>query len=1399
MATRNSVQLHVALEENGVISSISNIQKAVNSVAGKQYTIEIKLKGATPATINKRADALKNLADQIQVITGQSSQAMTNVQALGEVTKQLGTNANNAKKGLTVLGSSLDKAKKKSQQLTEAEKERNRAVAEGNRILSRAQSIITGFAVAAYVAGIRSALVELRNVDTELVTIQKVTGQTRQEVQALADESYTTAAKYGAIASDYLSSVASFARAGYQENAKALGELSLMTQKVGDVDAKTADQFLLSVDAAYQYKGSIQELTKVLDGANEIGNKFATDVNKITAGLGIVSNVAKQANVDIDEVTAALGTITAVTQRSGSEAARALRAIYLNIAADISTEFDEDTGDHWTAEEVEAMATSLQKFGIYTRYVKDGMEQLRNPMEVIGEIAEKVKSGMISEVELNDLLQGLGGKLRSNQLLALINNWDMYTSMLDTYRTAAGSAEEELGIYLDSWEAKAAKLQATWTELVNKSLNSDTIKRILDAGTAILEVADNLGIFTTALGGLLILLNSNKIATGISNFGTMLGGIFGGTGAVGAGVAATGWIGAAIVAVSLLAAGITYFNKTQDEARQKAIELSNGLETERLNAEKLYTEYKEFIKRGGEANTVQSEIEGASKRIAQAYGVEESTLDNLVKVYGDYSTALDVLIKQRAQLQLLESGNGLDASFENLARSGIGSEIAYGFTDYARSENGVATYTNRAGSMSTTVDARQMLEWYYGLRQEQDRLFASGEALGQQYLDNQEKLNKYKAEVEDYSGQLENQIHLQFSATHGAITSQEELEEYIAFMHERIDASDEVESALEDIIRSEYDFADALQTVGGNQDDANRTIASAKEILSEYAETLSAIESEYTTLTTAVEEYNKNGAFTAATFKSLVDNNLLQYLDEVDGKLVINEQALLNDADAARAKAEEDIRAAWAADLLAFAEGRVSQMSAGGQTAVANFASSIKSAGDEAAQGASGFLTAAAAIETTRNVLEGDKLSNFNAGVDAINAHYEGLINQLSKVKFVASTSGRGGGGGGSSRSSAATEKANTYIEVLKAMLDDADFQVEQWTRDGGKEDAIIAMYERMMREIESVREKYLAEGYDETSDEIQELTKLWWKYADAIEDIHEDIAKQVQNTWDELDNAIDAEIDALKEARDLEEDQLDLEEKRLAVLEAEQALLDARNDRSVRKYNADGSWEWVADERNLQSAQEAYDKARETYDKALQDKEYADLEAEWEAIKKAIEEPGRDIAEILNDIATIGTPAMKEQVDNITSLLGKLGYDIAVVGAAKSGGVTSADSAQINKLLTGDYSGATFDNGGVAGIKGIMLKNTQDAETVLPPSLTKAIISPQRNAQFSTFTDALTKMFGMAEYRASGAGSITRNYGNTDSHDTTYTVNGVQIGWAQAQRPFYEVMRDIVVYTNPN
>lgn len=361
---------------------------------------------------------------------------------------------------------------------------------------------------------IKEALSEMKELDTALSHYRQVTGADQSIASEIGNKAYSVGSKYGTSAADYAESVATYARAGYKETASDLAELSLKTVIVGQTTQEIADQFLLTMDAAYGYNGSVKELTKTLDFASEIDSSYATTIEKIAAGLGLVAPLANQVHVSEKELTAAIGTITAVTQRSGAESARALRSLFLNILKDTTTEIED--GVTATEESISDIQVLLNKYAKSAVDAAQATGAVVNPMEAIGALAQSMKDGLLTESQLMEMLSSIGGKLRVSQLVALVSHWDMYTEMLQKYEGSVGSADKKVEAYLDSWDAKVKILKNTWTEFVASSLKTEWIKGII---TGVTNLLAGLGNLSNALKSIAAIVASIKLAQKAAELG----------------------------------------------------------------------------------------------------------------------------------------------------------------------------------------------------------------------------------------------------------------------------------------------------------------------------------------------------------------------------------------------------------------------------------------------------------------------------------------------------------------------------------------------------------------------------------------------------------------------------------------------------------------------------------------------------------------------------------------------------------------------------------------------------------------------------------------------------------------------------------------------------------------
>ena len=621
-----------------------------------------------------------------------------------------------------------------------AQAERRRQQEADQQLRQEQERIQQGFQIMgsylyrALVQNVQKAARELKAMNAEMVSIQKVTGATGAEMERLKNSAFEVAGDLGATPSDYLASVTKWAQAGYGALSDQLGELSAKTQVVGDVNEETANKFLLAVDAAYKYKGNIAELTKVLDGANEISNNYATSVDKLANGMGIVSSLAEQAGMKVEETMSAIGTITAKTQESGSSAARALRALILNIQGSTEIEIDAETGERWTEDEIQRTAAALGKLNVATREYRDGVLALRNPMEVVGEMAEKYRKGLITEAQLQEVVASLGGKVRSNQLMALIQGFDTYQKMIETYRDSVGSADKELEIYLNGWEAKSNRMVNQWTQFVESFKASELSMGLLDVGNALLEIANTpvgnavaqIAAVTAAIAALNAVMKTEKGMAVLSALGAVPKGLgkigaevkksmvgFTGIEAVLRGTAkGASEFGAALYAalgpVGLVIAGLTAANAVYNLFCRGAAKA----------AEALAEAGSEYEQSAAQLQNLQDELKATQDRMDELNGkdsltvVEQEELDRLSRE----NTGLERQVKIQEQLNKVKR-EALDLAAQEALKAGY-SGADMGFFE----QMFLSTSTEPAQVIKNYLNAMDFQEGAEWLGRELDRL-----------------------------------------------------------------------------------------------------------------------------------------------------------------------------------------------------------------------------------------------------------------------------------------------------------------------------------------------------------------------------------------------------------------------------------------------------------------------------------------------------------------------------------------------------------------------------------------------------------------------------------------------------------------------------------------------------
>lgn len=1133
----------------------------------------------------------------------------------------------------------------------------------------------------------QDALETMKAVDDELVTVRKVTGFTVDEMKRVEEQAYKTASAYGVSADAYLESVSAFARAGYKEQSAALAELSTKTQIVGDTTAETANQFLLSVDAAYQYKGSVEELTKVLDGANELDNKYATSIEKIAEGMGIVAPVAKQVNVGVDELAAAIGTITAVTQRSGSEAARALRALFLNIVGDTKTEIDE--GVTWTTGEIAGLQDVIKLYAKDAYDAAQATGEVLNPMEAIAGLARSMEDGVLTAAKLTEMVSDIGGKLRTSQLLAIIQNWDMYTSMVEDFNGAVGSADKEVANAMDSWTRKTNRLSNAFTEFISHIVDSNGIKAGIDLLTGFVRVLDSGVGEVAALSA--AFLAFGKVASGIVMSRTVqeIQNLNAGMAivpqtALGAAHAVEG-LGnkfksftsvllqnPAVVATAV--AAIVYGLKELDDALTTTTD---------EYADRVRDQIKNYEDATNELESLSQKVKENNALIAEAnqLGKDDGYITRLSEENGRLQEQIQ-LEKEKRAIALAEAG-----------QAAVG--LASGRFNMFDSNETLAFLSKLGPVAPPTLDLAQYFKLLQGWAESSLPLAEAA-----------------RKELSDLTDDI-------LEARDGLIKIRDAYGELTPQQQDALDLFDELIGAYVESIDTGAELADQNEDVADSFSKEATAVETAAEAFERYSTEIDNVQSALKVLSEAQEEYNANGALSVDTVQALLalDAEYLDALIDENGQINLNSDAistLIEGKNVLLERLAAEAVATYAAEeadrLLAEQEGKTGSaaVTAAGQLETAS--EKALGLGENAVKGAAGVMALTTALERLgkekglKKDYVGELISNVTSYAENIRTVLGGTYTNFSGWSPSTSSQSRASSGGSGTSGGAAKDE---YLEDLKDAVALEKQRLSFLEGSGAAREEQVEQIQKVQEALHKQADYLRSIGASEK--DVLALSTEWWSYQSKIEKLAEDTAKaaaeaaktlreeaaaELERIGELLDkqaeaitSPLQAELDALKEAHEIREDDTEEAEKLLAVEKARIALENAQNERTVRVYNAaTGQWEWQANAATVKSARETLAGAEKDLADFYENQRYAKAVAELENRIKGTNDAFKSLEDTLKDLASGVKTGSVSEADAYTALRGSinelgLGGSLLDVMKANSAAWHGADAERQKEL----------------------------------------------------------------------------------------------------------------------
>lgn len=155
----------------------------------------------------------------------------------------------------------------------------------------------------------RQGIQYVREIDSALVELRKVTDETEESYDRFLQTASKTGAKIGSTISDYTRATATFAKLGYSiDMASEMAEAAIIYQNVGDgiESADAAAESIISTMKGFGLQAS--DAMSIVDKFNQVGNEFSITSKGIGDALQRSASALAEGNNTLDE---SIGLITA--------------------------------------------------------------------------------------------------------------------------------------------------------------------------------------------------------------------------------------------------------------------------------------------------------------------------------------------------------------------------------------------------------------------------------------------------------------------------------------------------------------------------------------------------------------------------------------------------------------------------------------------------------------------------------------------------------------------------------------------------------------------------------------------------------------------------------------------------------------------------------------------------------------------------------------------------------------------------------------------------------------------------------------------------------------------------------------------------------------------------------
>lgn len=771
---------------------------------------------------------------------------------------------------------------------------------------------------------LRQSLMEgvdaVRELDAAVTEYKKVSDLTDEGMKSFVSTAREMGLEVGKSATEFIEAGTQFKKMGYSDQESLqLGKVATMFQNIADTAISAGDSASFVNSQMKAFNMTAEDAQHIIDVTNEVANNMAVGTNDLAKGLTVAGAGLSVLGNDFEQSIALITSGTEILTGRSAQVARGLTTIGNNIAKAAN----------------EAGELSFKVQGV-TKSI-DLFDKSTGEMKSTYQVFQDLKSSWddMSQAEKQSLGLALAGKNQFSVFNSVMLNLNSATEAYKIALDSQGSALKENARYLDSIQGKVSQFTSELEKFWTEGINSESVKRLVEFGTNVLKLINDLGglpTVLTAIGGAFITLKGYNIGKTIisttDNIATSIADVIGLivdlrqngftltemiTGLISSSTLWTLGLGAVTTAITLaVAAHAKYVQEMQNSGR----ETSNNI----TELAKLKQKYNEIYTSEEDEETKASKLAEIRSTLASKYGIEKEALDELNGSREKGNELLADEIVKIGEEDYAKYGQEINKAIEYLTKDI--KPINFGtLLDFSGMEDDVAVKFQEVFKDIGTFK-NGMLVSVKGLPEEVktalQTMLTYMEKIQQPTMREQEIIDNLKAKLKSLSDTYEENTQKVEQHANSYIAVQDTFSTFTQRVYENQEAFDEayktyinslpplesIRNAAGELANSLFpEFTGAVKDNSNAQQDFQDDSESSTNATEEFEKAIKSLTSElkgvqdaYDTLHEVADEYNKTGSVTIDTMADLLSLNpaYLESLQTINGQLIVNDESLMS-------------------------------------------------------------------------------------------------------------------------------------------------------------------------------------------------------------------------------------------------------------------------------------------------------------------------------------------------------------------------------------------------------------------------------------------------------------------------------------------------------------------------